>query len=313
MTIAVSDHPIVSRAPSDSLRSTMAAMRLTFSWFGTQKSLTSEQKTLAANSFDAEGKYLSASKQLLDKGDPHFRAVTSVKTQAIAFFKGVSLPFPEPGIRLIRQDSIAEIDERMRRFSRELEQAVGVLDQHLDELTSEARNRLGTLFNPADYPPSVRGLFSVEWDFPSVEPPQYLRQLNPELYRQECDRVKSRFDEAVQMAEIAFTEELNKMVEHLAERLSGNDDGKPKVFRDSAIENLSEFFDRFKRLNIGSSEELDQVVERARRVIDGVAPQHLRENDSLRTRISSQLVAVQSSLDGLMVDRPRRNILRRAK
>ena len=50
------------------------------------------------------------------------------------------------------------------------------------------------------------------------------------------------------------------MVNHLAERLAGEDDGRPKVFRDSAITNLSEFFVRFRELNVGSSEQLDELV-----------------------------------------------------
>ncbi len=297
----------------DRLRTTMAAMRLSFTWFGTRKSLSSEQKAQAADTFHAEGKYISAGKKLIDTGDASFRAVTSLRTQATAYFKGMSLPYPEPAIRLVPQGSLDQIDARMQMFRDELAEAVDQLDQRFGELKYEARDRLGDLYNDGDYPDTLRGLFELTWEFPSVEPPEYLRRLNPQLYEQECDRVKTRFDEAVQLAETAFMDELNKMVEHLAERLSGGEDGKPKVFRDTAIENFTEFFERFQRLNIRSNEELDQVVERARRVIDGVAPQTLRDSESLREQITSQLAAVQSSLDGLMVDRPRRNILRRTK
>ena len=146
-----------------------------------------------------------------------------------------------------------------------------------------------------------------------MEPPEYLRQLSPQLYQQEATRVAARFDEAVQLAEQAFTEELSKLVSHLTERLSGTDDGKPKVFRDSVIENLREFFDRFRHLNIRSDEQLDDLVVQAQRVIRGVEPQQLRDNQAVRQQVASQLSGVQSVLDGLLVDRPRRNILRRGK
>ena len=76
-------------------------------------------------------------------------------------------------------------------------------------------------------------MFSIEFDFPSVEAPQYLQQLNPQLYEEECRRVQQRFDEAVKLAEEAFVAELAKLVSHLTERLSGQDDGKPKTFRDT--------------------------------------------------------------------------------
>ncbi|MCH8048467.1 MAG: hypothetical protein IID44_32655 [Planctomycetes bacterium] len=156
-------------------------------------------------------------------------------------------------------------------------------------------------------------LFDVEWDFPAFEPPDYLRQLSPELYRQECQRVQARFDEAVRLAEEAFLSELAKLVSHLTDRLSGSEDGKPKVFRDSAVENLRGFFERFRQLNIGSNEQLDELVGQCQQIVQGIQPQDLRDRQSLRQHVSTQLSGVQSVLDGLLVDRPRRNILRRPK
>ena len=125
--------------------------------------------------------------------------------------------------------------------------------------------------------------------------------------------MQARFDEAVQLAEAAFTEELAKLVEHLSERLNGESDGKAKVFRDTAVTNLTEFFERFRSLNVRSNEQLDDLVQRAQNVLQGVEPQQLRDNSPLRQRLVTQLASVQSSLDGLMVDRPRRNILRKPR
>jgi hypothetical protein len=231
----------------------------------------------------------------------------------LSFWRGISLPYPEPGVRLIRQADLAAFDVQMTTHKAELAEAVWRLDEHYAELRSAARDRLGSLFNPADYPLSLDGLFAIAWDFPTVEPPDYLRQLAPALYEQEKARVAARFDEAVRLAEEAFTAELAKLVSHLTERLSGQDDGKPKVFRDSAVENLNEFFARFKQLNIRSDEQLDALVAEAQQAIRGVEPQRLRESASLRQHVASELSVVAASLDGLMVDRPRRNILRRPK
>ncbi len=299
--------------PAERLRTTMAAARLSFTWLGVRKSLTTVQKNQAADSFGAEGKFLSAGKKLLDTSHPTFKAVTAVRGRAVAYWKGISLPYPERGIRLIRQADIQDFDQLMAHFREELEEAVADLDQHFDELQSAARTRLGDLFNPADYPHSLIGLFAIEHDFPSVEPPNYLRQLSPALYELECQRMQVRFDEAVQLAEQAFLEELTKLVEHITERLSGHADGRPKVFRDTAIDNLTEFFQRFRTLNVRSNDQLDELVDRAQQIVAGIQPQQLRDNTVLRQQVASQLVGVQSSLDGLLIDRPRRNILRRSQ
>jgi hypothetical protein len=105
--------------------------------------------------------------------------------------------------------------------------------------------------------------------------------------------------------------ELQQLVEHLAERLSGTVDGKPKVFRDSAVENLQEFFARFQHLNIRSNAEMDELVSRAQRVISGVDAQDLRNSSSMRSATLRGLSGIQATLDGLLVDRPRRNLVRR--
>ena len=231
----------------------------------------------------------------------------------------MSLPYPDAGIRLIRQDQVEPFDEQMGWFQQELADAVAALDERYHELQTTARQRLGSLYDATDYPESLRGLFSMDWEFPSVEPPDYLMQLNPELYEQECQRVAARFDDAVQLAEQAFVDELSKLVFHLTERRTGQVDGKPKVFRDSAIENLTGFFERFRQLNVRSNDQLDELVEQAKQVVRGVGPQQLRDNQTLRQHVATQLSDVQSVLDGRAppagwsVDRPRRNILRRAK
>lgn len=300
-------------AAAERLRDTMAAARLSFTWLGTRKSLTSEQRNQAADSFGAEGKFLSAGKKLLDTSHPAFKAVTAIKGRCQCYWRAVSLPYPEPGIRLIPQRSISDFDRQVASFRHDLVEAVNELDRHYGDLRSAASRRLGDLFDASDYPPSLIGLFGIEHEYPSVEPPNYLRQLNPALYEQECQRVQARFDEAVQLAEQAFIEELSRLIEHLGERLSGDADGKPKVFRDSAVTNLSEFFARFGDLNVRSNAQLDDLVKRAQRLLSGVEPQQLRDSDSLRQRLATQLSGVQSSLDGLMIDRPRRNILRRSR
>jgi hypothetical protein len=291
----------------------MAAVRLSISWFGTRKTLNAEQKAQAADTFGAEGEFLSAGKKLIDTRHPAFKAVTAVKTRAVGFWKSLTLPFPEPGLRLIRQDSISAFDAKMESFREELAEAVKTLNRQYSSLKAAAAERLGSLFNEGDYPSSLDGLFAIEWDFPSVEPPDYLRELKPELYEQECQRVTARFEEAVQLAEETFTVELSKLISHLTERLTGQTDAKPKVFRDSAITNLTEFFERFQHLNVRSNEQLDELVERAKQIVGGREPQQLRDDEGLRNSISRQLSSVQSTLDGLLVDRPRRNILRRPR
>ena len=299
--------------PAERLRTTMAACRVQFTWFGTKKSLTAEQKAQAAETFDAEGQFLSAGKKLLDTRHNAFRAVTAIRTKITDSWRGLTLPFPEPGVRLIKHDQVESFDQQMTDYRAELDDAVRMLDEHFEELKRSAAARLGSLFNPGDYPATLVGLFGVSWDYPNIEPPDHLIGLSPDLYRQEQDRVKARFEEAVQLAEQAFLDEFARLVTHLTERITGtNEDGNPKIFRDSAVANLCDFFERFRSLNVRSNQQLDELVTQAQRAVRGVAAQDLRDSQSIRQEVATQLARVQTSLDAMLVDRPRRRILRNA-
>ena len=299
--------------PAQRLRATMAAARVSFTWMGTQKTLNADQRARAAEAFGAEGRSLSAGKKLLDTGHPAFRAVTAIRGQVDAYWRGISLPYPEPGVRLIRLDAVEPFAARMAGLRAELADAVADLGRAYGELRGAARERLGSLYNPADYPETLAGLFGVEWGFPAVEPPAYLLRLSPGLYEAERARVAARFEEAVQLAEQAFLEEFARLVGHLCDRIGGlGDGGEPLVFRDSAVGNLADFFGRFRALNVGSSEDLDALVERAQRAVRGLGAQDLREGEGLRLRVAAQLAGVRSSLDAMLVERPRRRILRQS-
>ena len=292
------------------LRQNFAACRVQFKWLGTSKTLSSEQKSQAANFFGAEGNSISAGKKLIDTKHESYKALTSLKSQVTRYWKDNSLPYPEAGIRLCKQSQIDEFNSTLEDYREQLEAGVRVFDEEFAEIKEAAKQRLGSLFDLSDYPSSLEDEFKILWDFPAVDAPDYLRRLNPELFEEQARRVSQRFEQAVEMAEQAFIEELDQLVNHLADRLSGDDNGRPRIFRDSAVANMSEFFNRFRELNISSNEQLDQLVGRCEELMNGVQPQALRDNRSLRRSLSTSLSTVQSSLDQLMVERPRRNIIR---
>jgi hypothetical protein len=102
------------------LRTVSAAVRVSFTWLGVRKTLTPQQKSQAAESFGAEGDFLSAGKKLLDTRHPAFKEVTAVRGRAVSYWKSLTLPYPEPGIRLIRQERIDAFDSQMTTYRAEL-------------------------------------------------------------------------------------------------------------------------------------------------------------------------------------------------
>jgi len=308
--LAAASIPLDHVHPAERLRRLAAAVRVHFTWWGVRRALTAQQKEEIGVACAADARLLTAGKKLVDVRHEAFRRLTSLRTRIGQFWRSVTLPYVEPGVRLIPQSGIDAFVHQMQGFREELAEAEGDLNAVYDQVKADARDRLGRLYNPAEYPPEIRGLFGVDFDFPSVEPPNYLLQLNPEIYAEEQARVARRFEEAVQLAEQAFIGELAKLVSHLTERLTAGPDGERKTFRDSVIANLTEYFARFRDLNVRSNAQLDQLVEQAQQIVRGIVPQELRDNAGLRQHVATQLAAVQANLDGMLVEQPRRRIIR---
>lgn len=125
----------------------MAAVRLAFTWLGVRKTLAPEQRTTAARAFQADRELLSASKLILDTKNPAYRAVAAVRSEASTYWRNLTLPFPEAGVRLLPQHFLGPFASRMQTYREQLQQATQELAAQYDQIKSEAQRRLGALYN----------------------------------------------------------------------------------------------------------------------------------------------------------------------
>src|SRR5581483_8011191 len=97
-TITVSDVPLDTTNPALRLRRTAAAVRLHFTWWGVHRTLTGRQKEEASEAYGADAHFLTAGKKIVDVRHDRFRALTSVRSRAAAYWRGLTLPYVEPGV-----------------------------------------------------------------------------------------------------------------------------------------------------------------------------------------------------------------------
>jgi hypothetical protein len=300
--------------PAESLRLNSAAVRVQFNWLSRSKSLTTSQLSQAAATFEADHRLLSASQRIFDSKQPAIKKLTALKGTIIAYWKGWTLPYVEDGIRLLPRKRLNEFNEMMKKFADDLSEAVEELIAQYDAIKEEASNRLGKLYNACHYPEAseLRELIKVSWDFPSVEPPSYLAHIDPELYQQEKERAARRFEEAIDLAQNAFLQEFQTLVANLHDRLTPNPDGTKKIFKESSITNFLEFFDKFKALNVTSNDQLESLVSQAQELVTGISAKDLRDSELLRKDIAQGMQVLNSALAPLVVNAPRRRIIRPA-
>lgn len=286
-----------------SLKSETAPLRVMRERFGLRRSLSPAQREIAAGTFHAEGGSVSASKKLLDSKHPAVRDVNRVMGEALDYWRFITVPYPEPGVRLIRRSQIGVFESQMNHYVSELADAVAALNNTLDDLKADAKKRLGSLYNPSDYPETLT--YHLYWDYPTIAVPEYLKQLNPLLYEREKERLEARFEEAVALHEELLVTELNSLVVGLVDKLTATgDDGRAKAIRQATLDNFDSFFERVDKLGVGN-DELAGLVAKAKDAIHGKSIEDIRTNDGVRSAIAASLGVVADALETQIVARNR--------
>jgi hypothetical protein len=293
------------------LESTVIGCSLSTHWWGINKKAGVDILSSVADSFGANQKYLKIEKKLINRSNIFYKRLGETKSSLLTFWKDLTLPYVENGVRLIRKDLIQTFESRMATYKVELERRVIDLQDNYETLKQESRTALRSLYNEEDYPTDLNGLFSFYWEYPNLNPPEYLLNYNPELYRRQQEAVKAKFEEAIVKAEKAFGGELQNLVSKLIERMQPNPDGTRKVFQDSTVtENFRDFFDRFKTVSVTNSADLQDIISQAEKIISGVSTENLKLDSVAREDLATQMQAVSTLLESKIGVQPRRSLSR---
>lgn len=295
---------------SQQLKDQTAAVMFQSHKFGVRKQVDAPTRQQAARPFSADPAAISFSKIVLNTRSQAFAEVTAVIKRARRYWKSMTVFFPVRGTRLIHRDRMADFDKEMQRFREELNKSVGDLLSQYKEMKKEARQRLGQLYSPSDYPTpdSLADEFKLEWSYPSVDPPNYLKQLNPRLYEQEQARVAARFEEAMATAQQTLAAELQGLLAHLVDRLAPSESGRRRSLSPKAIEGLNDFVQRFQQLGIQTSGELDSMVRSIQEIARGVDVAALKQHPEQQAQLFTDVTAAKEAIDQMLIDAPDRKI-----
>jgi hypothetical protein len=235
-------------------------------------------------------------------------SVRAVLSKARTYLAKSALPFPIHGLTLVPKETLSRIDEALCGMKAEFESEVEKFIGGYETEREKARESLGPLFNDADYPIDVRRKFRFEWRFITMDVPGRSGILSPDLYEREKEKFKALMEETRELATVALREEFAGIVRHMVERLSGEEDGKPKRFQASMLDKMGEFLDSFGDRNLFHDEKLSALVDQARDVVSGLSTEELRQDGNLRRYIAEEMDQLRVAVDGALEDLPRRKI-----
>lgn len=251
------------------------------------RQVTKEVETAHAAHDAGRFNKLLVNKSLLDP-------VAKLAGQIRDYHYSVTLPWADSGARLLPSKLFMAYTDRMRRFKEEFNRSVTELTHQYPAEVQAARNRLGTMYRPEDYPDinGVRQRFDIAIDFAPVPAADDFRvdvaaEAQDELRASVTRAVATRQEAAVK----ATYERVREVVSKIAERLS---EEKP-VFKNSLIDNARDLCEVLSALNITNDPKLDQIEQAIRSTLL-VSPEMLRNSARHRAETAEAARAVLSQL-----------------
>lgn len=295
------------------LKEQTVCVRLSISRCGESRSFSREQNEITAEQFNAKVSRVKGRRQVVDSRNEKWSAVKSMLTVVDKYFKSRTVAIPgEDGRRLLRKSFVSEFDETMGTLHGQLQSAKEELRLAEHEIREASRQDLADLWDDNLLPPNMADEFDFSWAYVEEAVPNYMAELHPELFKREQERIAALFDVAAQEATRQLTEELHKLIASMVERLTTSPGEKAKTFRSSLVGNLTEFFDKFKLLNVGNSAELEAAVEQCKATLtaDGqqLTAEKLRKDVQVRQAVASDMSALAEKLATMVVERPKRRV-----
>jgi hypothetical protein len=273
-----------------------------FSRFGNRR-----KAGLGLVSVNAEKAMLNLTKRLLKSKE--FDAIVSHDREVVAWLNAVALPFPvRNGSYLIPIPIVDQVEQQMQTFLAARQTLIAAFCAAYPQQVADIEKELRDLYNPRDYPTLdvVRQKFGFAWQYLDYGVPGRLKTLNLALFQQAKEKMEVEVRQATEEVQQGLRAGMLGLVEHLCDRLTPGEDGKPRVFRNTLIENMAGFLNTFDVRNITNDAELQTLVQQARSLISGVAPDDVRKNEGLRAALAQGFQNLKAQIDPLVIERTRR-------
>lgn len=216
---------------------------------------------------------------------PELEAIKRLARETRLWMYANTLPWSDSGPRLLPTEAFFDFKTEINSVELEFDRLVSAFVLAYPTLISNQAFKLGSMFNRDDYPTQweVADKFFFRTSFTPLPQAGDFRvdignEALTELEAQYEEQYTERFDSAVQDVKQRLLDGLA----HLSERLEYEGDGKMKVFRDTALSNVTDMLKQVKVLNISHDEALEAAGARAEQILSWVSPKDLRKNEDAR-------------------------------
>jgi hypothetical protein len=256
---------------------------------------------------DADKDLISAQKTLLSSED--LKAVEHYDGEIRRWLYTRCLPsLFMSSVYLVPIVLVDEVEGKRASFAATRDRLVDAFIDAYPARVEDAKVRLRAAFCARDYPSPehLRRSFKMEWRYVAFSVPGSLQHISRELFHSEQEKAARQWQEALEEVRALLRTNMAELVHHLVDRLKPAIDGKPKVFKNTLVTNLTSFLETFDARNLTEDSELAEVVSNARGLLRGIDAQTLRSSEALRSSLAAGFSDLQGTLNNLVVAKPMR-------
>lgn len=256
---------------------------------------------------NADKEWISVSKKIFDS--PELIAVNGLDNHVRKFLETRALPsMLAKGIYLLPNTFVEEVSARLKQFSTERDVLVEKFVKVYERTVSGAESHLKDLYDGGDYPSveAMQRMFHLTWRYVSFNTPASLEHISAEIYKEEKEKAQAQWIKAEDAIQQLLRASMADLVNHLVGKLTPEEGGKKKIFKDKSIAKLRDFLTTFKQRNVTDDRDLARLVSDAEKLIDGTTPDLLRTDESQREFVRAGFEKIQKAMTGMIEERPRR-------
>lgn len=204
-------------------------------------------------------------------------------------------------------NNIPDIEDLADKTDAELEVKVADFIAAWPAAIEQAKVNLGPLFNKNDYAPveALEKAFKFSFNWLAFGVPDELKQFNPRIYAKAKAKAEAVWKEIEANGVLLLRETVADLVGGLADSLTPKDGGEKKKFYPSSVGKITDFIESFKKRNICQDGELEEEIEKLRKLVEGIDVGKLsageKGDSELREKVRAQMEAAKADFGKLLV------------
>ena len=214
--------------------------------------------------------------------EPKFEAIQKFAGNSRTYHYYNTMPWSDSGLRLLTTPMFFDYNKRMTEAETEFNRLVAEFINDYDNMIARAHSKLGTLFNPSDYPDLNEVLAKYRFKLkytPVPEVGDFRVDVGAEALQQLNTSYAEYYDEQIKSAYQDVWQRTYDALKNMSEKLAGDN---KQIFRDTLVTNVTSIIDLLDKFNVTNDPKMKLAKEKLSSVMLGITPDGLREDDYLR-------------------------------